>query len=203
MPLPRMLACLAVAAASLTAALPAGATSTDACAQRVIRDWYDGGRVDGVYPLRCYRAAITALPEDVLQYSDARSEIERALAYAAQGERDRAGNRVVPAAPKAAAKKRPSVGRAELATRPTPRPLATRPKAPAPAAPATPATAAEPRPFDDPVQLAARDDLRVADARGVPYPVVVLATLAALLLATAAAARLMTRRRGSRGTPDR
>lgn len=198
MALSRAFACLAIVAASLTAALPASASSTHACAQRVIRDWYDGGRVDGVYPLRCYRAAITALPEDVLQYSDARNEIERALAYAAQGERDRAENRVEPAPPKAATKEHPAVERAELATRPAPRPAATRPKSPA-----APAAEAEPRAFDDPVQLAARDDLRVADARGLPYPIVVLATLATLLLATAAAARLMTRRRGSGGTPDR
>ena len=52
MALPRALACLAIVAASLTVALPAQAASTDVCAQRVVRDWYDGGRVDGVYPLR-------------------------------------------------------------------------------------------------------------------------------------------------------
>src|SRR6478736_4971310 len=97
MAVPRALACLAIVAASLTVALPAGASSTDACAQRVIRDWYAGGRVDGVYPLRCYRAAIRALPEDVLQYSDARNEIERALAYARQGLRDPVGGRAEPA----------------------------------------------------------------------------------------------------------
>ena len=205
MAVPRVLAGLAIVAASLTAALPADASSTDACAQRVIRDWYDGGRVDGVYSLRCYRAAIQALPEDVLQYSDARDEIERALAYATRalayathGVPDRARGRVdLPAA--ATAKERPSVERSEPAARSTPRRAATRVTPP----PAAPTPAATPRAFDDPVQLAAREDLRVADARGVPYPVVVLATLAALLLATAAAARVMTRRRGSGNTPDR
>jgi hypothetical protein len=196
---PRALACLAIVAASLTAAVPAGASSTDACAQRVIRDWYDGGRVDGVYPLRCYRAAIRALPEDVLQYSDARNEIERALAYAAQGDRDPVRSRVDPPAPPAAAKQRPAVPRSELATRSTAPKAATRAKPPQLETAASPA----PRAFDNPVQLAAEDDLRAADARGVPYPVVVLATLAALLLATAAAARVMTRRRGSGSTPDR
>ena len=45
----------------------------------MIRDWYSGGRVDKVYPLPCYRAAIRALPDDVLQYSDASAAIERAL----------------------------------------------------------------------------------------------------------------------------
>jgi hypothetical protein len=195
---PRALACLAIVAASLTAAVPAGASSTDACAQRVIRDWYDGGRVDGVYPLRCYRAAIRALPEDVLQYSDARNEIERALAYAARGDSDSVRSRVAPAPP-SAAKQRPAVPRSELATRSTAPKAATRAKPPQ----VETAASTTPRPFDDPVQLAAEDDLRAADARGVPYPVVVLATLAALLLATAAAARVMTRRRGSGSTPDR
>jgi len=199
MALPRALACLAVVAASLTAALPAEASSTDACAQRVIRDWYDGGRVDGVYPLRCYRAAIRALPEDVLQYSDARIEIERALAFAARGDRDRVRSRVDPPAPPAAAKQRPVVPRSELATRSTAPTVAKRPTSPQ----VETADSPVPRAFDNPVQLAARDDLRVTDARGVPYPVVVLATLAALLVATAAAARVMTRRRGSGGTPDR
>jgi hypothetical protein len=199
MALPRALACLAVVAASLTAALAAEASSTDPCAQRVIRDWYDGGRVDGVYPLRCYRAAIRALPEDVLQYSDARIEIERALAFAARGDRDRVRSRVDPPAPPAAAKQRPVVPRSELATRSTAPTVAKRPTSPQ----VETADSPVPRAFDDPVQLAARDDLRVTDARGVPYPVVVLATLAALLVATAAAARVMTRRRGSGGTPDR
>jgi len=193
------LACLAVVAASLTAALAAEASSTDPCAQRVIRDWYDGGRVDGVYPLRCYRAAIRALPEDVLQYSDARIEIERALAFAARGDRDRVRSRVDPPAPPAAAKQRPVVPRSELATRSTAPKVAKRPTSPQ----VETADSPVPRAFDDPVQLAARDDLRVTDARGVPYPVVVLATLAALLVATASAARVMTRRRGSGGTPDR
>ena len=200
MSLPRALACLAIVAATLTAALPAEASSTDACAQRVIRDWYDGGRVDGVYPLRCYRAAIRALPEDVLQYSDARIEIERALAYAARGDRAGVRSRVVdPPAPPAAAKQRPVVPRSELATRSAAPKVAKPSKSP----PVETAAPPQPRAFDDPVRLAARDDVRVADARGVPYPVVVLATLAALLIATAAAARVMTRRRGSGSTPDR
>jgi len=199
MAFPRALACLAIVAASLTAALPAGARATDACAQRMIRDWYDGGRVDGVYPLRCYRAAIRALPEDVLQYSDARNEIERALAYAAQGDRDRVPSRADPPAAPAAGKERPAVRRSELATRSMGLKETTRPKPPQVETAGSPT----PRTFDDPVQLAAPEDPRAADARGVPYPVVVLATLAALLLATAAAARVMTRRRGSGSTPDR
>ncbi len=72
----------------LTFAGSAGAGALDACAQRVIRDWYSGGRVDNVYPLRCYSAAIRALPSDVLQYSDADQDIRRALAFARRGRSD-------------------------------------------------------------------------------------------------------------------
>lgn len=200
MALSRVLACLAVVATALTAPIPATASSTDACAQRVIRDWYDGGRVDGVYPLRCYRAAISALPEDVLQYSDARNAIERALAYAARGEGARRS--MAPEARVTASKERPALERSKLAApsaaprQPAGRPAPVRP-------PSAPVTAQPPRAFDDPVQLAAPDDVRVADARGLPYPVIVLATLAGLLLATAAAARLMSRRRGSGSPLDR
>jgi hypothetical protein len=204
MAVPRALAFLAVVAVSLTAALPATATgsSTGACAQRVIRDWYSGGRVDGVYPLRCYRAAIRSLPDDVLQYTDARGEIERALA--ARGARDPGRSRVAPPAPEAAAKERSAVERSELAAREASRKSEAPPTPPAaPARTTAPTTAAATRTFDDPVQLAARDDVQAADAGGLPYPVVVLATLAALLLVSAAAARVMTRRRGSGSTPDR
>ena len=161
--LPRALACLAIVAASLTVALPAEAISTDVCAQRVIRDWYDGGRVDGVYPLRCYRAAIGALPEDVLQYSDARIEIERALAFASRGDRGRVRRRRRAACSSEAGS---VVPRSELATRSTAPKVARRSTSPE----VETADLAVPRAFDDPVQLAARDDLRVADASGVPYP---------------------------------
>jgi hypothetical protein len=187
----RALACAGVAATSLALPVAAEAGSTATCAQRVIRDWYAGGRVDGAYPLGCYRAAIRALPEDVLQYSNARNEIERALAYARQGlPTPVRGRAEAPAAAPAEPDDRRGTRRSEFATRSRP----TR------AGLATPTTV---RAFDGPVHLAARDDALVADARGLPYPVIALATLAALLLATAAAARLMTRRRGPEGPSDR
>jgi len=76
----RAVVVMAAVACVLDTASSAGAGALDDCAQRVIRDWYSGGRVDKVYPLPCYRAAIRALPDDVLQYSDAQR-------------RDRAGTR--------------------------------------------------------------------------------------------------------------
>src|SRR3954447_8274769 len=55
----------------------AGAASP-ACASRLVADWQDG-RIDHVYPVSCYRAALADLPEDVRVYSSAQSDITRAL----------------------------------------------------------------------------------------------------------------------------
>ena len=74
--------------AALAAAPPAGAASKAKCAKEVIADWYDNGRVDKIYPLHCYREAIKILPVDVRDYSSARDDILRALAYAQQGKPD-------------------------------------------------------------------------------------------------------------------
>jgi hypothetical protein len=83
------LAALAVAlVAVLAVAAPAGAAAKAKCAKEVIADWYDNGRVDKIYPQRCYREAIKILPVDVRDYSSARDDILRALAYAQQGEPD-------------------------------------------------------------------------------------------------------------------
>ena len=76
---------LAVLAAAVAAA-PAAADAN--CAKQVIADWYDNGRVDKIYPLACYREAIRILPTDVIDYSNAKEEIGRALAYAKQGQGD-------------------------------------------------------------------------------------------------------------------
>ena len=62
----------------LAAAGPAAAAATP-CGKKVIDDWYDNGRVDGSYPLRCYDDAIDAFPRDVRDYSSAKDDITRAL----------------------------------------------------------------------------------------------------------------------------
>jgi hypothetical protein len=172
-----------VAVSFVTFAVPVGAGKPDACAQRVIRDWYAGGKVDGVYPLRCYRAAMRALPEDVRQYSDANREIARALAYARRGLRDPGSEAA--------------------------RSQSTSLSSPARAAPAIPsrsegskagATTPAPAP-DTPVSFAsARGG---TDGAGLPVPLVMLLTLAAMLFAAAGAAALESRRRRRTGPPDR
>ena len=96
----RVGALIVIAAAAFTLAVapsPGVAGSLDACAQRVIRDWYTGGRIDGAYPLACYRAAIRALPDDVLQYSNADQDIRRALAFARRGQNDPGNKATAPA----------------------------------------------------------------------------------------------------------
>jgi len=78
--IPRLLILLVLTAAAAGVALgpePAAA-ATKPCWKRLINDWFDG-RIDNVYPVKCYREAIKHLPDDVESYSDAREDIERAL----------------------------------------------------------------------------------------------------------------------------
>jgi cobalamin biosynthesis Mg chelatase CobN len=72
---------------TLALAGPAAAASKT-CADDVIADWYGDGRVDKVFPLHCYQDAIRSLPVDVLDYSNAKQDILRALAFARKGKQD-------------------------------------------------------------------------------------------------------------------
>ena len=90
---PSRLVCLlaALAAVLATAGIGAGtaAAKQPSCAEQVVNDWYDNGRVDNkIYSLACYRDAIKSLPVDVIDYSNAKEEIGRALAYAIKGKPD-------------------------------------------------------------------------------------------------------------------
>jgi hypothetical protein len=76
-------ALVAMLLALLVSAAPATAAKKPSCAEQVVADWYDNGRVDYLYPLHCYREAIKSLPPDVKDYSSAKEEIERALQDAA------------------------------------------------------------------------------------------------------------------------
>jgi hypothetical protein len=190
MGLRRQLGALAVVALAIAPASHAG--PLDACAQRVIRDWYSGGRVDDVYPLACYRAALRALPADVLQYSSADQDIRRALAYARRG-RDDPGNGPAPPAapapsPAPAAPQEPATpstqppgdpARKRPAPKPTPKPE------PAPGASETAA----------PARAAQGATERPSASASVPDPILVLTALAAVLLATGGGTWLLSRRR--------
>ena len=186
MPVIRRIAVLLALAWLVTAAPLASAGSLDTCAQRVIRDWYSGGRIDGVYPLPCYRAAIKALPADVLAYSEADADIERALAVARRGLDDDAAAVAEPVAqPPAAAR--------DDAPPPTTEAAPSTPvAAPEPSATKSPGPSAEPR--EAPSRLASGP--QTADvSSSLPYPVIVLAALAATLLLTGAAGWALARRR--------
>lgn len=54
------------------------AAAKEPCWKTLIDDWYDG-RIDNVYPVACYRAALEHMPEDVAQYSSLGDDINRAL----------------------------------------------------------------------------------------------------------------------------
>lgn len=71
-------AVLALACLAGSVARPAAAAHKPACWQVLLNDWYDG-RIDGTYPVHCYRDALKHLPSDVSTYSSARDDIERAL----------------------------------------------------------------------------------------------------------------------------
>ena len=81
----RAFARLAVIAGASTLALSvAPAVAATPCAERVIADWSDNGRIDGVYALDCYQAAIDAIPVDLRDYTNAADVISRALTEASR-----------------------------------------------------------------------------------------------------------------------
>jgi hypothetical protein len=69
---------LAVAAVASAMFIAGPAAAADPCWKTLIDDWYDG-RIDNVYPVACYRAALEHMPEDVAQYSSLGDDINRAL----------------------------------------------------------------------------------------------------------------------------
>jgi hypothetical protein len=74
---------LAAAAAALALFACTGTAGTAApCWSRLLDDWRTGGRIDGTYPIGCYRDAISNLPEDLRQYSSASEDITRAMLLA-------------------------------------------------------------------------------------------------------------------------
>jgi hypothetical protein len=74
------------------------ASAKPPCWQVLVNDWYDG-RIDRVYPVKCYRDALKHLPTDIEQYSSARDDINRALAALV------ASNRKPPKPPRPAVQK--------------------------------------------------------------------------------------------------
>jgi len=67
--------------AALIAALAASSTAVAAtpCSKAILDDWLDNDRIDRIYELSCYEAAIDAIPEDIRIYTNAEEVISRAF----------------------------------------------------------------------------------------------------------------------------
>jgi len=63
----------AVAASSSAGAAP------PLCGTAILDDWLDNDRIDRIYDLACYEAAIDAIPEDIRIYTNAEEVIRRAF----------------------------------------------------------------------------------------------------------------------------
>jgi hypothetical protein len=73
----RITALVAALVSALVAASGAGAAPS--CADAILADWLDNSRIDRVYALPCYEAAIDAIPQDLEDYTDAADVIARAF----------------------------------------------------------------------------------------------------------------------------
>ena len=185
---PQGLRAAVAAAAIVLAALAAGtgsALAAPACARQVVADWYDNGRVDRLYPLRCYRDAIKTLPEDVRAYSSAKDDIERALQFRMRGKSD-PGESPTPPSPPPPSPTPPPSPPAPTTSEPDPSPTTTD----------TPSTETEP--VDTGTQTEAGGPVDTSGPSAIPMPLIVLGGLALLLLA-AGSAGYLARRFGGRG----
>ena len=76
-----LLCCAFMAVVSVPTASAAPKASAP-CWKRLLNDWYDG-TINNIYPLPCYREAISHLPPDVEAYSSAKDDILAAQLAAA------------------------------------------------------------------------------------------------------------------------
>jgi len=156
--------------------------ASGSCADQVIADWYDDGRVGKIYPLVCYQQAIKKLPPDVLDYSNAKEEIGRALAFARQGKPDPGGQDPTPVTTGST-----STGKNSTDTNPTDTSTTQTSKT-------TPETT-------DVFTPGTTSTTDTSGPSSVPLPLLVLGGLAILLLAAGGAGYLRRRMSGGDGTP--
>ncbi|HYI75509.1 MAG TPA: hypothetical protein VEW90_09580 [Gaiellaceae bacterium] len=83
----RLVALLSVIVAALVAS--SSAPAAPPCADAILAEWLDKDRIENVYPLECYQAAIDAIPEDIKIYTNAADVIARAFQRAAGRRLDR------------------------------------------------------------------------------------------------------------------
>lgn len=93
--LARAFALLAVTFVAVGGLLALGASPVQAakpCWERVIDDWLDNGRIDGVYSARCIEDARKHLPEDVRAYSDIEEKLDAELQENVRSAQGRGGS---------------------------------------------------------------------------------------------------------------
>ena len=73
------IAVVALFAGALLVLAPGRAAAATPCWKAVINDWYDNSRIDGTYPISCYRQALKHLPEDVQDYTSLPDDIRAAM----------------------------------------------------------------------------------------------------------------------------
>jgi hypothetical protein len=143
------------------------------CWERVIDDWLDNGRIDGVYSARCLEEAREQLPEDVRAYSDAEEKIDAALQDAGRSAQGSGGGSGGGSGSGSDEPNPPVVGEPEPDTGPR-----------------------DEGPFE---QALGKTQ---TDATSIPLPLIILAALALLLMAAGAAgviARKLQARRARSG----
>lgn len=193
---PVLLALVAALAAAAGLSV-APALAGGGCADQVVADWYDNGRVDKLYELHCYREAVQKLPVDVRDYSSAKDDILRALAFAQRGTSDPGGTGTTApettpeTTPTPATTEAPETGAATTAApkpQPKPKPIGTLPE-----------TGSGVEAVGNVTEAAGGID--TSGPSSVPVPLLVLGGLALLLLAAGSASYLARRHQARRGGP--
>jgi hypothetical protein len=151
---------VAATAASLALAAPA-AQAAKPCWERVLDDWVDNGRIDGVYSASCLEAARKHVPEDIRAYSDFEDRIDEAMQARAIQSANR-GNTAPPEKTSTGSDESPNSER-------EPQPKAD--------------TTSGPR---DEGPISAVLSTGTNDANSIPLPLIILAGLALLLMAAGA-----------------
>jgi hypothetical protein len=177
----RLVAILAAVAAAL-AATTGAASAKPSCGQQVIDDWYGSttGQLSRIYPIRCYRDALKIVGHetDLEVYSNARSDIQRAMALAIALGKNGGG---------------PDGGSSDSTVLPS---FLGGPDAKNGGHPPTSTEPYPPKDDSGPISNA----LHSSSASSVPVPAIVLGGIAALLLALGSAAYLARRRQLRRQT---
>jgi hypothetical protein len=132
------------------------------CWERVLDDWVDNGRIDGVYSASCLEAARRHVPEDIRAYSDFEDRIDEAMQDRAIQSAGGGGNPPPPG-------KTTTGGNGSSKSQPEPQPKAD--------------TGSGPR---DEGPISAVLSTGTNDANSIPLPLIILAGLALLLMAAGA-----------------